>query len=415
MICKGKKEFPREGSTCYKRTDECLPYWSGTSGSTYGACNFFEFDTFCEDQAANGGLPCLPGLGILGKGFSIIEDNTDADKLTQLNRPLILPQTFGSRKKTIAGTQYLMTQEAQVTPINTVSAKSSETTISSLDEFARQRSAELNVEGSYGIKSGSVALEGGDSIKTSLAQSMQVTQQSNAYPKYSIRGYITEGASAQFNAFLSGFDESLATPEELKAKAKQFVERFGTHMITEVTMGARLSTETKSDACLSKTEATTNAKAKACAAYKAAVSVSGCASAAQDTASNNEVSASSSSCSLKVEGGDTSFCSAGSCGVAQCDNDAWAASIGKDRHQFAPMSFQLTAATQIARDLQKGKDTPLWVAVDELVREKLAAKPAPSTASACGSPAPAVDASDAYAHEPLWVLFALVGGYFIWF
>merc|ERR1711907_26628 len=150
-------------------------------------------------------------------------------------------------------------------------------------------------------------------IKTSLAQNMQVTEQSTSYPKYSIRGYITEGASAQFNAFLSGFDESIATPEQLKAKARQFVERFGTHMITEVTMGARLSTETKSDACLSKTEAATNAKAEACAAYKAALSVSGCASAAQDTASNNEVIASSSSCSLKVEGGDTSFCSAGSC------------------------------------------------------------------------------------------------------
>merc|ERR1719230_2099740 len=270
MICKGKKEIPREGSTCYKRTDECLPYWSGTSGSTYGACNFFEYDTFCEDQTANGGLPCLPGLGILGKGFSIIEDNTDADKLPQLNRPLILPQTFGSRKKTIAGTQYLMTQEAQVTAINTVSSDSSETTISSLDEFAKQRSAELKVEGSYGIKSGSAALEGGDSIKTSLAQKMQVTQQSNSYPKYSIRGYITEGPSAQFNAFLSGFDESIATPEQVKAKARQFVERFGTHMITEVTMGARLSTETKSDACLSKTEAATNSKAEACAAYKAA-------------------------------------------------------------------------------------------------------------------------------------------------
>merc|ERR1711907_215667 len=150
-------------------------------------------------------------------------------------------------------------------------------------------------------------------IKTSLAQNMQVTEQSTSYPKYSIRGYITEGASAQFNAFLSGFDESIATPEQLQTKARQFVERFGTHMITEVTMGARLSTETKSDACLSKTEAATNAKAEACAAYDAALSVSGCASAAQDTASNKEVIASSSSCSLMVEGGDTSFCSAGSC------------------------------------------------------------------------------------------------------
>jgi len=281
---------------------------------------------------------------------------------------------------------------------------------------AKQRSAELNVEGSYGIKSGSAALEGGDSIKTSLAQNMQVTKQSNTYPKYSIRGEITEGASAQFNAFLSGFDESIATPEQVKAKARQFVERFGTHMITEVTVGAKLSTETKSDACLSKTEAATNAKAEACAAYSAAASVSGCASAAQDTASNIEISASSSSCSLKVEGGDTSFCSAGSCRGARCDNDAWAASIGKDRHQLAPISFQLTAVTQIARDLQKGRDTPLWVAVDELVREKLAAKPAPSTASACASGGAGDQASAAaYAHEPLWLLFALVGGYFFWF
>merc|ERR1712138_178264 len=98
------------------------------------------------------------------------------------------------------------------------------------------------------------------------------------------------------------------------------------------------------------------------------------------------------------------------------------ASIGKDRHQFAPISFQLTAVIQIARDLQKGKDTPLWVAVDELVREKLAAKPVPSTVSACRS-APAgddeasgsVEAADACAHNPLWVLFALVGGSFLRF
>jgi len=308
-----------------------------------------------------------------------------------------------------------MTQEATVTAINTVSSDSSETTISSLDEFAKARSAALNVEGSYGIKSGSANLEGGDSIKASLSQNLQVTMQSNEYPKYSIRGYITEGPSAQFNAFMSGFDEDIATKEQLKAKARQFVERFGTHMITEVTMGARLSTETKTDACLSKTEATTAAKAEACAAYEAAMSVSGCASASQDTASNNEKSASSASCSLKVEGGDTSFCRAGSCRGANCDNDGWAASIGKDMHQYAPISFQLTAATQIARDLQKGKDTPLWVAVDELVREKLAAKPVPSTVSACGSAPAGVEASDAYAHEPLWALFALVGGYLLWF
>merc|ERR1712139_97584 len=184
-----------------------------------------------------------------------------------------------------------------------------------------------------------------------------------------------------------------------------------------VTMGARLSTDTKSDACLSKTEAATNAKAEACAAYQAALSVSGCASAAQDTTSNTEISASSSSCSLKVEGGDTSFCSAGSCRGAQCNNDAWAASIGKYSHQYAPISFQLTAVTQIARDLQKGKDTPLWVAIDELVREKLAAKPVPSTAtvSACASAPAGDEVSAAYVLEPLWVLFAFVGGYFFWF
>merc|ERR1719161_1241516 len=173
---------------------------------------------------------------------------------------MVMKQTFNGRKKTVARAQYLITQGITVTPINTVSTDSSSSSYSSLDEFARKRAADLNIEGSYGIKSGSAAIEGGDSIKTSLSQNMQVTEFSNMYPKYSIRGYPSEGGSPQFTAFLSGFDENRATPQQLKEKARQFVEIFGTHMISEVTMGGRLSTQTKSDACLSKIEAETNAK-----------------------------------------------------------------------------------------------------------------------------------------------------------
>merc|ERR1711879_1114760 len=114
----------------------------------------------------------------------------------------------------------------------------------------------------------------------------------------------------------------------IEAAAERFVNLYGTHIITEVTMGGRLSIQTTADACLSKAEAERQAEVEACGAYDAKVkSVEACKSGSISQGESSETSSKATSCNLKVEGGDISKCQAGTCGSSMCENDAWAESV----------------------------------------------------------------------------------------
>merc|ERR1712113_999500 len=145
--------------------------------------------------------------------------------------------------------------------------------------------------------------------------------------------------------------------QTIEAAAERFLATYGTHMITEVTMGGRLSIQTTADACVSSAEAERQAEGKACAAYNAAVSsVEACASGSVSQGESSESSSKASTCNLKVEGGDISKCKAGSCGSGMCDNDAWVNSIGQEYQRLSPLSFQLEALPDMIRRFNPDRD-----------------------------------------------------------
>ena len=129
----------------------------------------------------NTGTPCLPGVEFVGKSFDITTDSTDPDRLASLLRPNIPQMNFGTDppRKTIAGKQYIVPSDLKVNAYNSASTSSISHNYKDINSFKQDRAAALNIKGSYGLKSGSAAIKGGDSIKTSLQNNKQFTEFTN--------------------------------------------------------------------------------------------------------------------------------------------------------------------------------------------------------------------------------------------
>merc|ERR1712007_2730 len=153
----------------------------------------------------------------------------------------------------------------------------------------------------------------------------------------------------------------------IEAAAERFMNLYGTHMITEVTMGGRLSIQTTADACVSKAEAERQAEVEACGAYDAKVkSVEVCKSGSISQGESSETSSKATSCNLKVEGGDISKCQAGTCGSSMCENDAWVESVGEEYQRLSPLSFQLQAIPDVVRQFNVNGDAHMTKWADYL-------------------------------------------------
>jgi len=273
---------------------------------------------------------------------------------------------------TIDGNVYLVPSVARVTQINSASTSSVSHNYKDLNTFKEDRAAALNIKGAYGLKSGSAAIKGGDSVKTSLQNDKQFTEFTNLYKKYSLRMQTSFQPTAPVKEAVK-IDES-SGDQTIDAAATRFLATYGTHMITEVTMGGRLSIQTTADACISSAEAERQAEVEACAAYNAAVSsVEACASGSISQGESSESSSKGSTCNLKVEGGDFSKCQAGKCGSGMCDNNAWANTVGQEYQRLSPLSFQLQALPDLIRQFNTDGAAHMTKWADKL-EEKIKAK-----------------------------------------
>jgi hypothetical protein len=377
---------PEEGIKCYERklddfgSPVCEEYW--VTRAPHGVCGEFQYDTYCLPENRGGGVPCLPLLKHLGQGFHILEDSTDADMLTQLDRPLVLKQTFGSNQVVVESSSYLTTSEVTVAEVNTATSSGQSNSYSKASAFFEDRALSLNVEGSYGVVGGSAAIQGGVSVKGALEQNKQYAEYVSNFPKYHIKAK-SDLTDDDFSPSLLGyadsenFDWDSATLEESKARMKFMVNLFGTHYVSQITVGGRLSITTEQSACATEQEISQSIETQACASANFAIkSVGGCVSGSLSEGESDSTSASSSGCALKVEGGDHSACSHGSCDEGNaCDRDTWAAGIlESDRTTLAPLSFQLRPITDLLDSVEgcEGTCAVLKETIKELWEEAIA-------------------------------------------
>jgi len=321
------------------------------------------------------GKKCLPGMEFYGAGINIFSDKVTVDALGSASKESFLNRNIAENTQLNEG--YAYQDGARVTKNNAAFSSSAEKSFDSFDEFQRSREASLNIEGTYGMASGSAALKGGDSVKNSLKKNKKMTEKRVNVPLYTIANTkfdemndicsvlddavnIASGSSygnvvKKFNeivdvknnawkgdaAVLKGLLTDKQKSEARHLYADKWFERWGTHMISNVVMGGELVWTTTSSACATEQETKMYVDTQVCAGGTSGVAkVDGCAGFAQDDAVLKSESLSSATCTLQVRGGDTSKCGSGDCNTSPCDVEAWKASLTPEN--AAPISFELS-------------------------------------------------------------------------
>merc|ERR1712048_306585 len=129
--------------------------------------------------------------------------------------------------------------------------------------------------------------------------------------------------------------------------ARQFVETFGTHYVSQVTMGGEIRYLIESESCTAENEVSEALTASMEGKYtktgkgsseKKSVGASG--SADTSSTQSNSAEGSAMNCNAEVLGGDDTGCISGSCEDFDCNKQTWADALNNQK-KLVPLSFQL--------------------------------------------------------------------------
>jgi len=374
LTCEGGQRSSVAGATCYKRLRECAPNWQDAFGA---ACKSYKLNSACRAQG-DSGTPCLPGLELVGRAFDITKDSSMPSDLVHITGEMLVSSTMSRTEiKDLHGQTFVHPFELRVISQNQLRVSSSAKTYTSLEEYQTDLETEISAKGSYGVVKGSAAVKGAYSVKNALEQQKKFTTWSTKKPKYTV--------SLKDNLHMSPFlQETLGDrydaglPEKVESIAQNLVDKIGTHFIHSVTMGGSIAIEMKSKACAKSTEIAKSVEVETCATLPASLGPSACVSQGVGLGNKNNETDKSKECSLRVNGGDTSHCSA-KCGKGSCDGASWARKLDKlstDSSQFLqPIGFTLKPLTDLPLprsidDWGEGRLNNLKAAIRKVVKQK---------------------------------------------
>lgn len=299
--------------------------------------------------------PCIPGAEYIGMGWDITKDSADPTMLASVGRPQLWRLSYdqGLSETTVLGKRFTHPSNVKVRQLNSQSTADTAKTFKSSKEYSKTLAGEIGVTG---VLKG-VQLDG--MVKGSQTVSKAFTENRNAATMtvnkelYNVQVDLLASQHswmADFAGYNRGVRPSLGEEDkktDLSAAMWSFVQEFGTHVVTQVTMGARITFELETLACTSQAETKREIEVNVGATLPK-VPLGGNVGTSVGQTDSTSTEGSSSTCRQSVSGGTTSHCQSGVCSKDNCDYDQWTSSVAMANSvELVPIKFKVQSLEEI--------------------------------------------------------------------
>lgn len=300
--------------------------------------------------------PCLPGMVLIGQGFDFTRQKL-AD-LKENSNKYVLGQTVSSPPipQNVLGNLFQVSVQTLSRGLSATGETGTSTTYTSVIDVQQAYRSKFTAAGRYGTVEADAAVAYDTKVGQKLERGLRIAEQEYRQPMFTV---VMDSSNTlyhpNFLSDLQSFPNSSSGNEQ--AWLKRFIDNYGTHYITSITMGGILKLSVFASSCTSRKCLETTLATEASAAFtKGVSSVKGSSSVSTAKSSCTSRESGSIKSELLRTGGEFDACP----NQKDCNTGEWSSSVSVQR----PLSLEVI----------KVNVEPLWKAVDDLtLRSKLQA------------------------------------------
>lgn len=337
--------------------------------SRYPTCHRFDFLKYVDYlESTSPGNKVIPGLGFLGKGFDITKDLISGEEMKKIQRYRILRPNgyFPFTAPNFEDSKWFQGENTNVYPSQTQSEIGSENHFSDKYSYQRAIAVSLGIDTSEVTKAGpsaAASMAVSSEFSTTIKSNNVRIERKFEHLLYSIQ-YDPDDLfyTRQFEYDVMKLFHSKGNKYLSENDVELFIGKYGTHIITEVTLGGSATMIQENSACSTEEERSLMFKSNICARLETGLHSEETQETGSDKdeheidcKSNNKlgvdvssgesssVKNGESSWSIKIEGGDRSLCT-----KEKCDLYSYEKTIGLDNAEvidfkLKDISFILSA------------------------------------------------------------------------
>lgn len=320
----------------------------------------------------------LPGLQFLGMGVNMMTDDLTGDGIRSVNRPNVMElvgyennvETFDSSWST--GAAWFKAANSQVIKSRTATDSSITTNFEDTRAVQTANSLSADVKAAYGVADASVSMKVSDSYEAAWKSSKVRSERKFEQGRYKMQLKNDQGQFTRqflyriwkaFRDYSENDDTVEGVPQWATEMAAVLVAEFGTHVITEVEMGGRVTVVVETSSCMSSDARTKAVEGQVCGGVKTARAKVCAGGATSDSTSSKTVSG-VEQWSVGVEGGSRSVCTKDT-----CDFDTYAASVNEDTAEIIAVKLsEITSFLDLKKPVQMWNQEKSLVMDDDKIR-----------------------------------------------